>query len=288
MNVSWGIMCHNEEANIGSLLRAAMQQHNGVEITVVASGCTDRTVEIAESFPVNILVQEHREGKASAINLFIRESKGDVLVVESGDTIPADGCLEALLKPFQFTHVGMTGAHPVPVDAKKNFKVKYLWELHHRMALKKPKMGEMIAFRRLFDNIPEGTAVDEASIEFEVSRRGYSIRYCPDAIVYNKGPETVSEFIKQRKRIYLGHLALREQGYDVSSMGTSFLVQLVVSTLRPWNLHGVVHTVWLEYIARRQAGVEFKQGLRASRVWEQLPSTKKLSETRGLDITPDL
>ena len=49
---SVGVTAYNEEANIGQLLAALIDQHlhevEIVEIIVVASACTDRTVEIVK------------------------------------------------------------------------------------------------------------------------------------------------------------------------------------------------------------------------------------------------
>src|SRR5260370_3324751 len=47
---SVGIMAHNEEANIGRSIHAALEQQSPVvrieEVIVVSSGCTDRTVPV--------------------------------------------------------------------------------------------------------------------------------------------------------------------------------------------------------------------------------------------------
>ena len=41
----------------------------------------------------------------------------------------------------------------------------------------------------------------------------------PDAVVLNKGPETVDDFLKQRRGIFAGHIYLKETlGYKVSTM----------------------------------------------------------------------
>ena len=75
-----GIMAHNEEANIERLMRSLQGQRlrRGFikEIVVTASGCTDGTVGIVrrvmeEDARIRLLVQATREGKASAINLFL-------------------------------------------------------------------------------------------------------------------------------------------------------------------------------------------------------------------------
>ena len=76
-------MAHNEEANIGRLLERLQQQRLDqveiAEIIVVASGCTDGTEAIVQAAAaadarISLLVQPQREGKASAMNLFLRHA----------------------------------------------------------------------------------------------------------------------------------------------------------------------------------------------------------------------
>ncbi len=109
IDCSLGIMAYNEEANIGKLLEAAFNQKLDKcrlnQIILVASGCTDKTVEVAETYTgrdkrLEIIVQPDRKGKASTINLFLEQARGDVFILESGDTIPSSGCYEELVLPF--------------------------------------------------------------------------------------------------------------------------------------------------------------------------------------------
>ena len=94
---SIGIMAYNEEANIGRTLRAVLEQQGPSvrieEVIVIASGCTDRTVptvaEIALQEPrVRLCIQEKREGKASAINLFLKQASSPVVVLIGADILP--------------------------------------------------------------------------------------------------------------------------------------------------------------------------------------------------------
>src|SRR5512135_200328 len=87
---SVGIMAYNEEANIGHALHAVLEQQGSTicieEIIVVASGCTDQTVPIVAEITlreprVRLCIQEKREGKASAINLFLKEATSEVVVL---------------------------------------------------------------------------------------------------------------------------------------------------------------------------------------------------------------
>ncbi len=230
VSCSVGIMAHNEEANIGQLLQNLLdQQLRTVDlrsVIVVASGCTDGTEAIvrqaaADDARVQLLVQEKREGKASAINLFLGQTEEEVLVLSSADLQMEAQTLESLVAPFREPEIGMTACRPVPVndaDEFMGFAAHLLWDLHHQMNLHGFKAGEMIAFRKTFKRIPQHTAVDEASIEPLIRGQGYEVRYVPQAIVYNKGPDTVEDFLRQRRRIYAGHLELqRDLGYSVST-----------------------------------------------------------------------
>ncbi len=143
---SVGIMAHNEEANIGRTIRAVLQQQGPSvhikEVLVIASGCTDRTVptvaEIALQEPrLRLCIQEKREGKASAINLFLKEAISPVVVLIGADVIPEASALEYLCAPFKDPKIGMVGGRPVPVNDPATFMghaVHLLWRYHSRFS----------------------------------------------------------------------------------------------------------------------------------------------------------
>ena len=112
-----GIFAHNEEANIGPLLQIMrdqqLQRVEIREIIVVSSGSTDRTDGIVRDFieqdsRISLLVEPDRQGKASAINLFLQHQTERVLVVCSADLLPQTDTVEKLVAPFADPEVGMT------------------------------------------------------------------------------------------------------------------------------------------------------------------------------------
>ena len=236
---SVGITAHNEEANIGKLLAAMLAQElNTVEITeiiVVASGCDDCTLPIIQEYVakdprVKLIVQEKREGKTSAINQFLRNAREEICVLESGDTLPRADSIENMVKLFEDPKVGMTGAQKSPVNVPEHV-IGYMshlrLQMEHQLCLEIPRLGELIAFRKVFDQLPPDVAMDEAFVEALVIQRGLEVRYAPDAVVYNMGPETLGEFIMQRRRNYAGHLHLvRKYGYRVSSLETGRVLRI--------------------------------------------------------------
>jgi cellulose synthase/poly-beta-1,6-N-acetylglucosamine synthase-like glycosyltransferase len=291
LHCALGITAHNEEANIGRLLQRVLEQRLSAvqlhEIVVVASGCTDNTEaivrEVAGREPrISLLVQERREGKASAINLFMRGATRPILILCSADVLPEADAIERLVAPLADPEIGMTSCRPVPVNDPSTFMgfaVHLLWNLHHQINLHGFKAGEMTAFRRIFERIPYDTAVDEASVEPIVRGQGYGVRYVPDAIVYNKGAETVADFLRQRRRIYAGHLVVRERlGYAVSTMSALRIMGLLLRNLdwRPkqflWTWLVVALEACGRYLGRRDYGAK-----RDHSVWEVATTTKELS-----------
>jgi poly-beta-1,6-N-acetyl-D-glucosamine synthase len=290
ISCSLGIMAHNEEANIGRLLEAAVSQRLKnvavTEIVVVASGCTDHTeaivLEWAKRDPrIRLLSQEKRMGKASAINDYLPQAREKILVLCSADLIPEADAIEQLVAPFADSEVGMTSSRPVPVNDPKQFMgfaAHMLWGLHHTINLASFKAGEMVAIRKIFERIPYHTAVDEASMEPVIRGQGYRAQYVPTAVVYNKGPETVADFLRQRRRIYAGHLAVRDTlGYRVSTMSARRILVLLIRNLdwRPRPFFWTWAVVGLEAYGRL-LGLHDYKNRRDHRVWEVAATTKQL------------
>lgn len=292
---SVGVMAYNEEANILRTLRAVIEQESRqtrpAEIIVVASGCTDRTVPLVQAFTQNqplvrLIVQERREGKASAINLFMQQATAPLLVLVGADTIPERDALEHLCAQFADPTVGMVGARPIPVNDENTFTghaVHLLWRLHDSMARRTPKLGEVVAFRNIVKAIPTDTAVDEISIQASIARQGLRMVYVPDALVYNKGPATIRDFLKQRRRIYAGHLqVLATEHFEAPTMNVGAILRALLENApytlsTPRQIYWTAGTIALESLARFQGHRDFKHN-RAHHIWQAVTSTKRVED----------
>lgn len=291
LTCSIGIMAYNEENNIAHLLLAIQKQKlaklNILEIIVVASGCTDQTEKIVRDFfqkdsRIKLVSQEKREGKSSAINLWLKNASGDILILESADTIPDESSLEKLTEPFCDKNVGMTGAHPIPINNPRTFMgfaTHLLWNLHHSIALTEPKMGEVVAFRNIIKNIPKNSAVDEASIETEIKKNGYRIIYVPAATIKNKGPENLRDFLRQRRRISSGHFWLKDNfNYQVSTMNGIRIFRILLKNFH-WTLREIIFTpivILLEILGRFLGWYDYKLLKKNPTIWKIANSTKKI------------
>ncbi|MFH1860482.1 MAG: glycosyltransferase [bacterium] len=300
INCSIGIMAYNEEANIGRLLEALLLQETSIcsikEIFVVASGCTDNTVNIVNEFyqrdkRVILLLQEKREGKASAINLFLSHATSEVVVFESADTIPERDVFEKLVAPFVDQGVGMTGCRIVPVNSEDTilgFYIHLFWKIHHRIGMIEFKTGEVTGMRNIIPHIPADILTDETYLTSMILQKsspagkGYKLVYVPDAVVKNRGPETFHDFLTYRVRQVVAYYQLKKmlpQGYYIPKTMDKMLVfrcLLEEITLNPGKLCLTFAAVSLEVMTRILAWIDWHIWKKNPFVWERVASTKRI------------
>ncbi len=287
------ITAYNEESNIGKILDAMINQHlhevSITEIIVVASACTDNTVPIikdvmAQEPRVKLIEQERRLGKTAAINEFLKVAQEDICVLESGDTLPHESAVEHMVRMFRDPNVGMTGAHKVPVNTPDHLASLFTYlrlQLEHELSLDIPRLGEMIAFRKVFDQIPPDVAMDEAFVEAFMVKRGMEVRYAPDAVVYNTGPTTIGDFVRQRRRNHAGHLYLKHKyGYKVSSLRKRKVAWIAIKQVARaiWGVFQLIYVLGmlavLETWARFMGWYDFAIKKEKHVVWDMAWSQK--------------
>jgi len=281
---------HNDGANIGPLLARLLAEPCIDEVVVVASGCDDGTVatvsEVAAGSPdrVRLYVEAERTGKVAAINFGIGKLTTPVVIVVSGDVLPDHGALTKLVEAMRDPGVALSGGRPVPVNDPNTplgYAVHLLWRLHHRLALHQPKLGEMIALRSEAVVTLPRTSVDEACFQALIEAAGWRSVYVPDAVVRNRGPATVEDFVRQRRQIHTGHLWLRhKQHYAVPSMHVGLLsaelwrdMQADHDRLRPAHVAWTAGAVAMEGYARLRARLDYWMG-RENIVWAMIKTTK--------------
>lgn len=295
MRVSIAVPAYNEERNIGQLLDTLLNQRTKratvVEVVVVASGCTDRTADIVRSYmsrtgiPVRLIEETERRGKVAAINAYLRALNPhvDAICVCSADLLVSREVVERLVQCFLCNpQVGMCGGRPVPTNHDDGFTseaTRFLWQMHHRVALEAPKLGELVMIRAgIVRNLPPESAVDEASIEQLVCQAGYRLGYVPDAVVHNHGPETVRDFIRQRRRIAAGHLWLRSvSGYSVSTMNVWRVARLALAEIdlsKPRQAFFRIATIAVEALSRVLGFWDFHTDSTKHAVWKVSETTK--------------
>ena len=106
------IAAYNEEKCIEATVRNKLQldyAETKMEIIVISDGSTDGTDAIVHGFDrkrVKLLRQEPRAGKTSALNLAVREAKGDILIFSDANSIYAPDAVQKLVRNFVDPAVG--------------------------------------------------------------------------------------------------------------------------------------------------------------------------------------
>jgi glycosyltransferase involved in cell wall biosynthesis len=111
VNCSIVIRAYNEEKHIGRLLEGIRQQTvKDVEIVLVDSGSTDRTVSISESLGARILqIASNEFTFGRSLNLGIQAAKQEFIVIASAHVYPVyPDWLESLLRPFDDENIALT------------------------------------------------------------------------------------------------------------------------------------------------------------------------------------
>jgi biofilm PGA synthesis N-glycosyltransferase PgaC len=257
LKISICICAYNEDRIIGQTLKALLEQRLAFveisEIIVVSSACVDNTDLIVKGFEkidqrIRLIQEKERTGKARAINLFLAECREDICCLVNADILPDVNMIEKLCLPLRDAKVGMTGARAIQVETEETFygyASNVIRKMVHGVCLTKPRLGDVIAFRKV-TMIAPNTAADEAYIEYLITKRGLSLVYVPEATMLIHGFSNMHDYLSQRVRISCAHYQLRHTtGYKVSSYNTKNKVRLVLGLY----LDECVKLIWFPMIA---------------------------------------
>ena len=107
-----------------------------------------------------------------------------------------------------------------------------LWDLHHEVSSKAPKLGEAVVFRNCFDRLEAFDLADEVGIELRVIASGKRLHYVPEALIYNHGATRISDFYRHRRRIHEQHVGVQNKsGYRPSTMKWSHACRSVIGKI---------------------------------------------------------
>ena len=107
MRISFSIPAYNEEHRIAHCLEAVQKEiirsglEHDAEVVVVNNASTDKTGEIARSFPGVRVIDEPRKGLVQARQTGFLNSTGELVANVDSDTMPPAGWLDTVLREFE-------------------------------------------------------------------------------------------------------------------------------------------------------------------------------------------
>ena len=219
--VTVGIPAHNEEKNIGKLLKSVLNQTQSVfrldKIIIASDGSTDDTVKIVNNIKnplISVIDDSERKGKSYKLNQIINNTNSDVLVILDADILIQDKLFaDKLIKPIIESEADLTSAAIEELEPK-TFIQKIL---KASMLLKKNIFenfkggnnlytchGRARAFsRKLYSSINfEDTIADDAFSYLFCKANNFKYFFIKEAKVFYKLPETLEDHEKQSTRFF--------------------------------------------------------------------------------------
>ncbi len=301
MRVTVGICAYNEGKNIGKLLKEILfgqELPPESEIIVVCSGCTDNTVDIVQGYvkkdtQIKIVIEEERKGKTSAINQILARAKGNVILFISADTIPHEECFSRLISELKNSKVGLVCARPVPINSSKSFTgrmVQILWGIHDYVFKQLNDTGlarhasEAFCIRRgITDSIPLSIVNDDSYLALTAKAKGWKIKYAPKSCVSICGPGTLTDYIKQRRRVIYGHhqtkrLTGETPQYFVLMTRTNLIgiMKLLPWLITNYDIFSIIVFSYIELTLNFLAILDLRILKKSHSKWSVVTSTKKV------------
>ncbi|MEM0356681.1 MAG: glycosyltransferase family 2 protein [Candidatus Anstonellales archaeon] len=233
--ISFVVPVYNEGENIKKCLDSLMNidyPKDRFEVIVVDDGSTDNTGIILEDYAKrydNIrVIRKENGGAASAKNVGILNSSGDIIITIDSDSIIDREAPAKLASYFDEPRVGAVSGSVRVLNSNTNLtkwqSIEYDIILVYRRILEAfdsvyVTPGGLSAFRRevimkvgLFDT---NSLTEDQEIAMNLQKHGYKVLSSLDAFAYTEVPKSLSALIKQRVRWIRGGIWNRIKHQDL-------------------------------------------------------------------------
>jgi len=191
-----------------------------LEIIVVDSGSDDKTRSIIEEKFTNkviLICEEHRKGKAHAINLAIKKCSGDIVIITDGPTLYDKDTILQLVNSLRNSSVGgATALYNIPNAAENQTTASEsaYWSYKDKIRILESKThstswlsGEACAFKKgIVTYVDEDTLADDSNIALKIISKGYRTVVNERCYFTENSPSGVNDYLKIKGRRALGGL----------------------------------------------------------------------------------
>lgn len=174
------------------------------------------------------------EGKNYALSILFQEyssdNKDDIFILTDGDVYVSNNAVEEILNAFKDPKVGCVSGRPIPVEdrsTKYGYWPHILFDgvdkVRKELSSKEnffETTGYLQAIRKgVIFECPEGTS-DDVIIPYLLWKKGYKLKYLPDAKVYVQNPSNWKDWVNQKIRNIKAHERIEKVNLDLPRMKT--------------------------------------------------------------------
>lgn len=325
--VSIMIPAHNEESVIENTVNNIRTiDYPNYEIIVIDDRSSDNTAkvikELADKYDNVIAMVRSLDafpGKSAVLNDALEVAKGDAILVFDADATVEPDFLNKLIPHLEPADVGAVQARKIIRNKDVNLLTRcqnneYTMDTHMQVgrdavkgAVELRGNGELIKREALADigGWNNYTITDDLDMSTRLHIKGWDVRYCPDACVYEEGIVFLFPLFRQRRRWLEGtirryleyfwaamtskKMSLRAQ-LDMAVYITEFImplwfmmevifrvIKLFADKVDPYSLHNVL---WSSLIVGSVVWLGFFLLIRYSlRRYDNVPRLKAMSES---------
>ncbi|MFZ0698792.1 MAG: glycosyltransferase [Thermoplasmata archaeon] len=200
--ISIVITVRNEEPNLRRLFDGLLVQESPFEIIFVDALSRDRSFDIAQEYarrvPGSMLAFQRYGSRGVGRNAGVAFARGEFVAFIDGDCVPDPAWLAALRRELRQADVVAGRTEPI---GRVRYGALERIELYQKGSdVTYPSCN--LAYRRvLFEQLggfdPRFITAEDIDLNLRAVRRGATIRYAPDAIVYHQMRTTVIRFLYQ-------------------------------------------------------------------------------------------
>lgn len=209
-NISILIRTKNEEKCLGHTLSVIFSQtRKDIEVLIVDSGSTDKTLEVAREFPVTIFeIKSEDFTWGYALNYGFQRAAGKYIVCLSAHALPqSENWLEVLIANFKDENVAAVMSNNLPCPDCNPFDRRGLLKKFNipkqEISAGPPYIfgnyGSVIR-KSVWDKIPFNETLSYAEDHdwaLKVKKAGYKIIYEPEAKTYHSHNETLKQIYRR-------------------------------------------------------------------------------------------
>jgi cellulose synthase/poly-beta-1,6-N-acetylglucosamine synthase-like glycosyltransferase len=230
--VSIIIPAYNEEKVIGNTIESTIEiNYPNKDIIVVDDGSKDNTLQIAKKYESQGVKVIHKVngGKASALNMALNFTKGEIVAILDADTLASRNSLTEIVKVFESDTDIVAVAGNIKVRNKKNW-ITWCQALEYVAGIQITRRamdifgaitivpGALGSFKKSMLNetgaYDKGTIVEDFDTTVKILKSGYMIRGTTKSVAHTEAPNTLKDFYNQRKRWYRGNLQVVSKHHD--------------------------------------------------------------------------